>query len=189
VQIGQTFAALGRFAMAAFSAENWRPIAANLGEAFVVAFTNAFENLRRLIDATKSWIKGGGFSFDRVGALEGANFQNVPALDRLFDDAAQIRARYEQSVSDATDQHTDALGAATKAATVFGGTAANAAARISATRGVGAASRGSVEAASAIARFQSQSRDTLERQQLAELRGLRTDIRNIDLSIEEYAIP
>ena len=183
---------LGESIVDAFANKEAVPVAKNVGKIVGASVLDAIlSNPLTGAGAIRSAFRfaKGQDAFEPSNILGGVTTDATRTGERFTSEMEKINAEHAQRIESAVDSHSKSFERAAADIGDVSSATANAAVRISATRGVGAASRGSVEAASAIARFQSQSRDTLERQQLAELRGLRTDIRNLDLSIEEYAIP
>lgn len=182
--------------------DNWRDIAYNMGETLSTVFLNSFENLKRLVTAAKTWIGGGGWDFKSMGLMEGANLRNIegpqfkklPAIEELKGDlgkaANDYAARIAKAEKERADAFNDGLGGIDPnalAGAINKISPANAPDR---TRGLEAATFGSIEAARAISRMR-EGGGNIEQKQLTMLERIeRNTAESADgIEIAEYAIP
>jgi hypothetical protein len=167
---------------------NWGPLIRNIGELMVTVFVNAFENLKRLISATKSWISGQGFNWDRVGLMDGAQLERVDAIDTTMGNIRAAMALRDERLGEISTELADSMSLASSSlqssATDLAGTDP-----VDRSRGLEAAQFNSVEAARAIARFRESNRgDSIERRQLTVLEQIMRNTADIVPIVEEVAL-
>jgi hypothetical protein len=165
VRVYDIAVAVGTALFSAFQKDNFLPLVYNIIEAMNVGFVNAFENLKRLMSATIKWIQGQGWSFEGVGLMEGAKFQEVPALTQLGKDIVAANDKYNASIDRIAEQRAAAERAVIKGAQGDGGGGTAVRDR---QRGLEAARFGSVEAARAINRMRGGG-SSIEQRQLSAL--------------------
>jgi hypothetical protein len=159
---------------------DFKDVAFNIGEAFRSAFVNSFENLKRIVTATKEWLLFGGWNVELTGTFDGAQFRELSvgildpitnAISDSIDRAAAINAEYNAALDVAAKRDSDLRAQTIEARKDTAGQITEQKGRGQAGKSfASAAVLGSAEAATAIAQYRVGVSD-IEKEQLAQQRS------------------
>jgi hypothetical protein len=176
---------------------NWRDIAFNMAQYLTNAFMNTIENIKRLWNSLKQWVAGQGWTFEgkalgegsQLRSIAGPEMESIAFLDRTLDRFGKTLDRRRESLDAAQQEYQDAVYGMAEASRSASDIMPDREASAQRGKGLSALVQGSVEAASAIARYMAGDAGmNIEKQQLRVLNGIERGINNISLNVEEYAI-